>query len=202
MRTFLCIPIEDHLQQAISEYSNKVSSIVSVRSSWVKEGNFHFTLRFLGEIDPMFALELKEMCGCVAREVAPFDLVIDRLGAFPSADRPRVLWVGGNAPWAFRELVAHLNCELEASGFRRERKPSVSHVTLARIKGRPDASIKNVLDSPDLSPRWTIPANRLALMESRLTSRGPLYYPLFTVRFGADEKGGNCDSSGEKDNAL
>ena len=202
MRTFLCIPIEDHLQEAIFEYSNKVSSLVSVRSSWVKEGNFHVTLRFLGEIDPMFTLELKSMCGRVVREAAPFDLVIDRLGAFPSVERPRVLWIGGSAPWAFRELVARLNRELEASGFRRERKSSVSHVTLARIKGRPDASIKTVLNSPELSPLWTIPVDRLVLMESRLTSRGPVYSPLFTVRFGDDEEGSHYGSSGERDNAL
>jgi 2'-5' RNA ligase len=202
MRTFLCIPIDAPLREALSNLSGELRSLVRVRASWVKAENFHVTLRFLGEIDPMLTIELQQLCRVVTKRIRPFNLSIDRLGMFPSPERPRVLWAGGEAPSTFLDLASFLNHELVKIGFSKERKPAISHITLARIKGRADQSIGEAISSLGRLPGWTLHADRLMLMESRLSSHGAAYTPLFTQRFG-DAAARGTDAGGRvNDHAI
>lgn len=184
MRTFLCLPIDSPLRKAIAELSVQLQQMVHSRASWVRSENFHVTVRFLGEIDPMLTLKLEQLCGTITKQTAPFDLSIDRLGAFPSPQRARVLWTGGEAPFEFATLVSAINEGLIQLGFPEERKKPVAHVTLARIKGRADQSIERAIRSLVDQLGWTLRVNTLVLMESRLTSHGAVYNPLFTLPLG------------------
>jgi len=184
MRAFLCLPIDSSTRQALGILSEELRQLVTVRASWVPAENFHVTVRFLGEIDPMLTVELEQICRPVAERSTPFDLSIDRLGVFPSPARPRVLWAGGEAPSDFLHFVSSINEGLTQLDFPEERKRPVAHITLARIKGRADRSIEQAIRSLDDQLGWTLRADRLILMESRLTSRGAVYSPLFTIPFG------------------
>ena len=184
MRTFLCLPIDSSLRKAIAELSVQLQQMVHTRASWVQSENFHVTVRFLGEIDPMLTLKLEQLCRTITKQTAPFDLSIDRLGAFPSPQRARVLWAGGEAPSAFATFVSAINKGLMQLGFPEEHKKPVAHVTLARIKGRADQSIERAIRSLDDRLGWSLRVNRLVLMESRLTSHGAVYNPLFTLPLG------------------
>jgi len=202
MRTFLCIPIDAPLREALSNLSEGLRSLVRVRASWVKAENFHVTLRFLGEIDPMLTVELKQLCRVITRRIQPFNLSIDLLGIFPSPERPRVLWAGGEAPSTFRDLASSLNHELAKIGFPKERKTAISHITLARIKGKADRSIGEAIRSLGKLAGWTLHADRLILMESRLTAHGAAYTPLFTQRFGDAAACSTDASGGANDHAI
>jgi 2'-5' RNA ligase len=150
----------------------------------VKAENFHVTVRFLGEIDPMLTLELEQRCREITKRTTPFDLSIDHFGAFPSLVRARVLWAGGEAPQGFVDFVFSLNKELEKIGFEQDRKATVAHITLARITGGGDPSMERVIRSLDGWRGYTLRADRLILMESQLSPQGAVYYPLFTLPFG------------------
>ena len=132
----------------------------------------------------MLTLKLEQLFGTITQQTAPFDLSIDRLGAFPSPQRARVLWAGGEAPFEFATLVSGINEGLVQLGFPEERKKPVAHVTLARIKGRADPSIERAIRSLVGQLGWSLRVNTLVLMESRLTSHGALYNPLFTLPLG------------------
>ncbi len=160
-----------------------------MRAGWVRAENYHVTLRFLGEIDPLLTVELERISRRVARSLGPFALTLDRLGGFPSADRARVLWIGGEAPPVFHGLASSLHHELQKLGFPPERKPTVAHVTLARIKGRPDAELPRALRESDPAPGLEVLVDRIALMESVLTPAGAIYSPLFTTRFQGGANG-------------
>jgi len=184
MRTFLCLPIDPSLRKAIAELSAKLQPLIHTRASWVQSENLHVTVRFLGEIDPMLTVRLEQLCRPIARQTATFDLAIDRLGAFPSPQRARVLWAGGEAPSEFAALVSSINKGLAQLGFPEERRKPVAHVTLARVKGRADPSIERAIRTLNNRPEWTLRVNRLVLMESHLSSHGAFYNPLFTVALG------------------
>jgi 2'-5' RNA ligase len=187
MRTFLCLPIDSSTREALGTLSEELRQLVQVRASWVPAENLHVTVRFLGEIDPMLTVELEQICRPVAGQIAPFDLSIDRLGVFPAPERPRVLWAGGEAPSVFHHLVSSINEGLSQLGFPEERKKPVAHVTLARIKGRADRSIMQAINSLVDQLGWTLRVNKLVLMESRLTSHGAVYNPLFTLTLGGGD---------------
>ncbi len=184
MRTFLCIPIDSSLKAKLDELSQQAQQRIPVRASWVRPENFHVTVRFLGEIDPMLTIDLEQSCNAVTRDITPFNLPIDRVGAFPAPSRPRVLWVGGEAPSSFRDLLSSLDRELTALGFPSGRPETIAHITLARIKGRTDPEIAQTIRSLADLPDWILRADRLVLMESRLTAQGAIYSPLFTLPLG------------------
>lgn len=188
MRTFFCLPVDPMLAERLAGLSREARARISTRASWVPRDNFHVTVRFLGEIDPMLTVDLESACAEVARKIPAFDLSIDRTGAFPTADRARVLWAGGDAPEPFRALTQRLEGSLERLGFGRSRPETLAHITLARLKGRADPGIAATIGALSEIPRWTLRADRLVLMESRLTPRGAEYTPLFTLPFTGGDR--------------
>jgi 2'-5' RNA ligase len=102
-------------------------------------------------------------------------LVADRLGAFPSPARPRVLWLGlrGDVD-RLERLVADVDARFGVTRPPTER--FVAHITLGRVRQEagevPDAA--DVLRRIE-PPARTMPADRLLLVRSELGRDGPTY---------------------------
>jgi len=184
MRAFFCVTLDERCQSTIGAIAERLRSETRMRASWVRRGNYHLTVRFLGEIDPMLTVDLDRVCRDVVRGMDPVAIALERLGAFPSAEGARVLWIGGNTPVAYVELVERLNGELRGLGFGEERKRPVAHVTLARVKGRPDPALGSLLEKVGSFSPESARVDRVTLMESRLTPSGAVYTPLFEARLG------------------
>ena len=181
MRAFFCLTTDKVLNRDLAAVVQQLRTQIHTRVAWVPAHNFHVTVRFLGEIDPMLTVDLERMLHPIAMDISPFNLVIDRLGAFPAVDRARVIWAGGEAPPEFLELVSRMNHGLATLGFPPDRKESIAHITLGRVKGRPDRTLPQVLAAfPDIAAH-TLHVERVTLMESVLTPRGAEYNPLFSV---------------------
>jgi len=107
MRTFFGIPIQDQLRGSILETSEYLRSQTRMRASWVRQQNYHITLRFLGDIDPELSVDLDDLSRTVCKDIEPFECIMDRVGAFPGVDRARVIWVGGGVPPSLRRLFTN-----------------------------------------------------------------------------------------------
>lgn len=182
MRAFFGIPIQNQLRGTILETAEHLRSQTRMRASWVPQQNYHITLRFLGDIDPELSVDLDDLCRAVCKELEPFECIMDRVGAFPSADRARVVWVGGEAPPSFRRLSQALSDGLVDLGFPEARKESWVHVTLARIKDRPDPALPGLISELNPIAPMKMTVDHIALMESTLTPQGAEYSPLFTTK--------------------
>jgi 2'-5' RNA ligase len=183
MRAFFCIPLEPSVASSIGQVARRIRDATNMRASWVRDENYHVTLRFLGEIEPGLTVELERLARRVTERLEPFSLTLDRLGCFPSIDRARVLWLGGDPSPVLHALAASLHHELKSLGFPPERKPTVAHVTLARIKARPDPELPRILGESQPGEALEVRADRVVLMESALKPGGAVYRPLFTTRF-------------------
>ncbi len=183
MRTFLCIPIDTRHREKIASLSQHLRTHIDTYASWVKPENYHITVRFLGDIDPMLTVDLERVCRAITANTLAFTIPVDRVGGFPSLERPRVLWVGGEAPSTFRELLTNIGGSLAPLGFPRPREETFAHITVARIKGRVRSSINEAMTALGTGISWNLRADRLVLMESRLTPRGAIYSPLFSLPF-------------------
>ena len=188
MRTFLCIPVGLSIRDHIASLAGELRARVDVRASWVQPENYHVTVRFLGEIDPILTVDLKDACQNATAQISPFNISLDRVGGFPNIDSPRVLWVGGEAPDPFRELLSRLDSSLSSVGFPHARAESLAHITIARVKGRLHTPLEVPIEQI-ARPSWTLRADRLVLMESRLTQLGAIYSPLFTLPFAKEKDG-------------
>ena len=182
MRAFFCIPIPGQHSLALQHIADRLCSATDMRASWVPQQNYHITLRFLGNIDPELVTDLEKLSRDLGERIAPFQCVLDRVGAFPTTENARILWVGGAMPQTFQMLTEGLALDLINLGFPQARRDSIVHVTLARIKHRPDSALANVI--AELNPIKPIAPmiDQIVLMESALTGRGPVYTPLFETK--------------------
>src|SRR5512134_1285875 len=117
MRLFIAVFPPPDVQQAAYRAADPLR-IGHDAVAWVKRENLHYTMRFLGEVDDAAA----ERAAGAMREAAAtrqrFGAALGGFGAFPSAKRARVLWVGmvqGAEP--MRLLASALDEALTRHGF-------------------------------------------------------------------------------------
>jgi len=187
MRAFFCLELEPQLQQELDRIT-QILRRLRLRVSWVKRENLHVTVKFLGEVSEMLVAKLEAASRQALRESgtpAAVEWELDRVGAFPSIERPRVVWVGcSTEPETLARIVSLLQEKLAPLGFKPERERFVTHVTLGRVKeeGPETRALTQALQT--LRPfRYKASSRALTLMESQLAPQGSIYKPIFRLPF-------------------
>lgn len=186
-RLFVGLPLPASYQDGLGALVRALRRTVPGQCSWTRPGNWHVTLKFLGET-PLEALpDIQAALAAVAWE--PFVFRAGGGGYFPSAERPRVMWVGAARGAAeLRALAGKVDQALGVAGFAPESRPFAAHLTVARVKAsRPGADWKKPLGAL-LAAQWPeITADRFTLWRSFLGGEseegspaqpGPRYVPL------------------------
>ncbi len=136
----------------------------------------HLTLHFFEELPVDRIPAVVEAMAEVAGGAGPFDLEVRGIGAFPTTQRPRVVWAGvGDGTVAVRSLVDRLRAALSSRGFPTEHRPFVPHLTLARTRSpRDTAWASRFLAEPENAARvWTrTTVSEIVLKESELLPTG------------------------------
>ncbi len=159
-RLFFALWPDREVQEALARQARR---LVRKAGRRIPPERIHMTLVFLGWVDPATRACLERAAGAVV--VPPFELLVDRAGAFP---RARVVWAGpGAAPAPLAALEEALRGAAARCGLETDPRPFVPHVTLAR-KAAP------VPAGPLPEPvRW--PVADFALVRSRLRPGGAEY---------------------------
>lgn len=112
----------------------------------VPPSNWHFTIRFLGELE----LARGELVASGIAGTAlppPFDAELSGLGAFPTPARARTLWLGLSRGGAqFTRLAAAVDVALAALGVAADARPFSPHLTLARLD--PPGDLTRLITGP------------------------------------------------------
>ncbi len=145
---------------------------------WVKPGNWHVTVKFLGRTYPRLVDRVREACREGAATIRPFRVGVGGMGVFPSPGRARVLWVGlddreGGLPALVRELDQRL-----ARDFPPEKRGFTPHLTVARFN--PPVAVREHADEL-AATRFDVEPFRvgeLVLYRSHLSPKGARYEPL------------------------
>ncbi|GII88369.1 RNA 2',3'-cyclic phosphodiesterase [Sphaerisporangium siamense] len=105
---------------------------------WVAGETWHITMAFLGEVPERALPELRTRLARAAGRHAPMTLRFEGAGAFPSARRARVVWLGlAGGGTAISRLAASLAAGAARAGaVDADRKPFHPHLTLARARPR------------------------------------------------------------------
>ena len=153
---------------------------------WVRLDSLHLTLRFLGptldeRIGP--AVQATRAAATTSR---PFDISIGGAGAFPSAGRPRALWLDVRVGQPeLIALAASVDAALRDAGWAIDDKPLRAHLTLARADGvAAGAAIGARLVTAAADLHVTFRAAEIGLFES-ITGGGPArYQPIEVATLG------------------
>ena len=139
---------------------------------WVPSALWHVTLAFLGEAEGDLDF-LQDWCALLT--VPKLELRVSGLGAFPSSEEARVLWLGVGASQEFLDLQSALRVRLKTSGFELEDRPYRPHLTLARFRNPLNAS--DLLGLGGRKHFGDYPVRELILFESVLEANVVKYSP-------------------------
>lgn len=186
-RLFVAVPVADHVRDGVGRLMEELAGApIDVRAPgqprWVSVAGLHLTLRFLGATPDTRLPELAEAVAVAARGVAPFRIELSGGGAFPSPQRPRVLWIGiGTGEAELVGLAGRLNAELHRLGWPLDDRPMQAHLTLARTDGVPGADEKaaRLIElARDVRLDWQ--ADSLVLYKSNV-GHGPNHYEVLAT---------------------
>lgn len=141
--------------------------------AWTDPSQWHLTLTFCPSVDEWRIDGLVERLSSVARRHEPFRLRLAGAGAFPSVERARVLWAGvegARAAGALDALAAGTRSAANAAGCRPDGARFRPHLTLARLRGRDDATSWLRVLGTFAGSEWTV--SEIVLVESFL-GEGP-----------------------------
>lgn len=157
--------------------------------AWVGRDNTHVTLKFLGGVEAGRLDAVAMALRAAVAERAAFHLVLQGLGAFPSAGRPRVLWAGvGEGAAAVGDLAGRVDSALAPLGFPRELRPFTAHVTLGRVRtSRPDRGLDEALAAGGAFGSQRVA--RVSLMRSDLSPRGARHTELTSLPLALESAG-------------
>jgi 2'-5' RNA ligase len=182
IRAFVAILIDDTTRAALAAEIDRLRA-AAPRVAWVAAANLHFTLKFLGQVDPALVEPLTRRLQAALHDAPAFDLDLAGLGAFPTAARPRVVWVGvvaGHAP--MRGIAERVETALEPMGFARASRPFSPHLTLGRVRDpRRDDRLAALIDHDAGRSFGSFRVHAASLMRSVLSPRGSQYSEINTV---------------------
>jgi len=135
LRTFVAVELpEDALAVVGSAQRALASRLPSRHPRWTRPEGIHLTLRFLGDTPADAVPEIARRLGDALSGVPGFSLSLAALGVFPSAQAPRVVWIGLSGDLAcLQEARRRVEGAISPLGYPTERRPFLPHLTLARV---------------------------------------------------------------------
>lgn len=187
LRTFIAIELPMAVSRELAAIQQRLRDH-GLKLRWVKPGNIHLTLKFLGDIMPADVQDIGSAMHAAAQATPPFDVTVQGLGVFPGILRPKVLWSGlGGAPERLVCLHSSLEDALAERGIAREKRPYKGHLTLARIKGALDSRrLVSAIEAEGMFEPLPLAVSELVLFQSRLQPTGAVYTPLVRIRLGIE----------------
>jgi len=168
MRLFVAIELPQNLKSLLSQIQADLKKSVSDgwKITWVKPENLHLTVQFVGSVEEPRLKEVVTAVQRAASEMVPFKVCLSSLNLFPAA-RPRVILVGASGQLeVYRKLQKQVRRELKAAGC-----PLVSGVAPKLAEKHLKGALELVVD-------------RISLVQSALTPRGPVYETLTAAELG------------------
>jgi RNA 2',3'-cyclic 3'-phosphodiesterase len=189
LRAFLASELPASLQDAIHTTTADLrKTLGDDMIRWVPACNIHLTLKFLGDVSPAALDLIKQMLATEASQHEAFDLQIEGLGSYPSSRRPRVLWVGLNAPAALASLQHAIEGGTARLGYESEERGFAPHLTIGRVRQNISAAglqkIRNTLEGTSVGRIGAARVDAIHLFRSDLQPNGSVYTKLFSAPLG------------------
>jgi len=185
MRLFVAVHLSEEVRAALAAVQERLRSVRG-EVSWVRPGNLHLTLKFLGEVEAERLPSLQDALAEAARATAPFRAAVTGVGSF-GGRIPRVIWAGvGEGGVALTALAGRVEAALAGIGFPRESRPFAPHLTLGRVRSpRNAAELVQAVRREATGAFGAVAVEAFHLMESQLHPQGSIYTVRQTFSLGA-----------------
>lgn len=186
LRAFIAVEIPAGIHQAIEK---KIAPIQAALNAslvrWVPAENVHLTLKFMGDVSPANLEMLEQMLNVEVSHHQAFELGFGGLGAFPNPKRPRVIWIGIQAPAELGALQHGIEAATATLGYPDEQRSFSPHLTIGRVKQNVGSvgmqKIRSALEETKVDSLGTTQVSAVHLFKSDLKPSGAEYTRLFSV---------------------
>jgi 2'-5' RNA ligase len=192
IRAFIAIALPPDIQACLQQVSAQLKEQLGEKSvRWVPVENIHLTLKFLGDVSVSNLSVLKEIISTETASHKPMEFSVGRLGAFPKARHPRVIWVGIEAPPELFSLQRSIEARTTRVGYPPDEREFSPHLTLGRVARTASPGevrqIGDVLSASSVGFLGAARAQTIHLFKSDLRPTGAVYSKMFTAPFGEVE---------------
>ena len=175
-RIFVAIDLPQAVRRELAAISSDLPG-----ARWVKEGQVHLTLRFIGEVEDGVFQDIREALTDIKSPV--FSLQLVGLGFFPPRKPPHILWVGVEPVDPIVALRNRVESLLVQLGLEPEGRKFSPHVTLARLRDTPAVMYTRYLADNAHFGSSEFRVDAFCLYSSILTRNGAIHqleatYPL------------------------
>lgn len=186
IRAFIAIRLSDEIEHGLAGLLDDLKKrLPTAPVRWVPAHNIHLTIKFLGDVSPSNLDLLTKMLQTETVRHPPFEIRVGGLGAFPSARRPRVVWVGVTAPGELATLQRGVEAETSRLGYTPEERGFSPHLTLGRVNRNAGPGelrdLANLLETYKLGSLGSMQVNSVNLYRSELNPGGSVYTRLFSA---------------------
>jgi RNA 2',3'-cyclic 3'-phosphodiesterase len=188
IRTFIALELPATIRTGFGMIMEELTSAGLRSVHWVKPGNIHLTLKFLGDTPNNCVEPISNALRKLAGQYSSISAGVSGMGVFPNLNRPRVIWIGVQSAPDLNRLQISIENELSALGFEREQRAYSPHLTIGRLSdpvSPEQAAIlgRYIRDKKDMD-KTDVDLNKLCLIRSDLTHFGPVYTSLSVSMLG------------------
>ena len=189
LRAFIAVEIPTGIHQAIEKQASPIRAALNASLvRWVPAENIHLTLKFLGDVSPANVELLEQMLSVEVSQHRAFEIGFGGLGAFPNPKRPRVIWIGIQAPAGLEALQHGIEAATATLGYPDEQRPFSPHLTIGRVKQNLSTSgmqqIRTALEGSKIGSLGTTRVSAVQFFKSDLKPNGAVYTRLFSAPLG------------------
>jgi 2'-5' RNA ligase len=189
LRAFIAVEIPSGIHQAIEVQTAPIRTALNTSLvRWVPSENIHLTLKFLGDVSPANVDLLEQMLSVEVCQHRAFEIGFGGLGAFPSPKRPRVIWIGIQAPAGLEALQHGIEAATATLGYPDEERPFSPHLTIGRVKQNVSSGdmqkIRTTLEKTEVGSLGRTKVSAIHLFKSDLKPAGAVYTRLFSAPLG------------------
>ena len=171
MRLFTALELNTKVIANLTELVRRLRPVAPIR--WVHPQNMHVSLKYIGDW-PESRLDTLIRSLSEVRVTQPMTVPLAGLGYFPSAQRPRVFWVGAENTPPLRQLASGVDFQVSELGVAPEVRPYIPHLTLGQIiSDEPLDEFHKMIEDLPSREFGAITPDRFALFESTVTDGGP-----------------------------
>ena len=185
LRAFIAVELPIEIRQAACAATSKLRKEIGELVRWVPLENMHLTLKFLGDVAPSNMDMLSQMLRAETELFNCFDLGLNGLGSFPNPKRPRVIYIGIQAPAALESLYRGIESASRRLGYESEERGFSPHLTLGRVKQNVTATeqqvIRRALEQTKIDSLGTARVDSVQLFKSDLKPTGSVYTQLYSA---------------------
>jgi 2'-5' RNA ligase len=181
IRAFIAVEVDSQtVRQILAAVADLKPRIPAIR--WVPPTHFHFTLKFLGDIEESKIAPIAQALELALHPFPRFTINAKGLGVFPDLKRPRILWVGleGEGLAALASKVATVS---ESLGFAPEKRQFKPHLTVGRWRqvDQPSRKFGEELERWKAHEFGVSTVAEVIFFQSELKREGAIYHPLKVV---------------------